>query len=104
MPKYIIKLHDEKLSRDWYLEWSTIVDAPVTYGMSMEEFRDHYQQTYGTDGMRELPERMKRVEEKGTSAQSYGSVKSTIAINRAGENESNLDEEGILEKYCRNQK
>lgn len=39
MGRAIIKLNDGK--RDWYLEWSTVVDAPVTYGMSLKGLKAH---------------------------------------------------------------
>lgn len=48
MPRYIIKIKDK------YFEWSTIVDAPVTNGMSLTEFRSYYQSEYGEDAMKNL--------------------------------------------------
>ena len=63
--RYIIKLSTPRGDR--YLEWSTIVDAPVTYGMPLDEFTAYYRDQYGAEGMRALPERMARVEAKGTS-------------------------------------
>lgn len=40
MPRYIVKL--ERDDREWLLVWSTVVDAPVTRGMSREEFAEWY--------------------------------------------------------------
>lgn len=45
-----------------YLEWSTVVDAPVTFGMTLEEFREHYREQYGAASMAELEQRLARVE------------------------------------------
>jgi hypothetical protein len=95
MPRYIIKLADK------YLEWSTIVDAPVTNGMSLEEFKEYYKSEYGVQGLNGLEERLKRVEEKGTSSIYEGSVDEVISGNRAGDNEKKLTKEEIIEKYCR---
>lgn len=100
MPKYIIKLEDN--GQAYYLEWSTIVDAATTYGMPLEEFREYYQHRYGTEGMRELEERLSRVDLKGTSAMLDKSVDETIACNRAGPDESCLSKEQIIDKYIRN--
>jgi hypothetical protein len=103
MPRYILKIHDEKFNKDYYMEWSTIVDAPVTYGCSLDEFKDYYKIQYGENGMRELDDRLKRVEEKGISAHPpFDNIESLLEYNRAGEDESTLDKEGLLEKYCRN--
>ena len=103
MPRYIIKLIDDKYNKDYYLEWSTVVDAPVTYGCSLEEFKEYYKQQNGENGMRELEERLKRVEETGTSAHPpFGDIDSILEYNRAGEGEKSINKEGILDRYCRN--
>lgn len=51
-----------------YLVWSTIVGAPITYGLPLWEFKRHYRDEYGREAMRGLPERLKRVEKSGTSS------------------------------------
>ncbi len=101
MPRYICKFRDG--DKDYYMEWSTVVDAPVTFGMSLEEFKEHYKEEYGNQGMRmEFEERMKRVEEKGTSSRLDDSVEDMIQGNRAGKDETCLTVEQIIEGYCRN--
>jgi len=104
MPRYAMKIHDEKLNKDWYLEWSTIVDAPVTYGMSLEEFTEYCRSEYGNSHMRlEFDDRMKRVEEQGSSCYfDTDGINHYFEYNRAGKNETVLNKEGILDKYCRN--
>lgn len=101
MPRYIIKLEDKKFKVDYYLEWSTIVDAPVTYGMSLEDFKLYYEHEYGQVGKEGLPARMHRVEGKGVSSEIDDNVMDLIRHNRAGKNESTLTHEMILENYCR---
>lgn len=93
MPRYILKLDE------WYFEWSTIVDAPVTYGMTLEVFKTYYQYEYGNQGMEKLPARLERVEEFGTSAFPTQTAKELITFNEAGENGENLSKDLILEKY-----
>ncbi len=100
MPRYIIKM--EKDGDERYLEWSTIVDAPVTYGMTYDEFLEYYRDEYGAHAMDDLlgeHGRMRRVQAHGTSARMDDSVLQTIAHNRAGEKETELDFDGIWERY-----
>jgi hypothetical protein len=91
MPRYICKLDD------LYFEWSTIVDAPITYGMTLEEFAEHYRSEYGESGMRDFSERMERVEQKGTSSHSDASVDELISWNRAGDGEQFLSKAELIE-------
>jgi len=97
-----MKITDDRTNIDYYLEWSTIVDAPVTYGLILDEFKKYYKQEYGEQGMKELPERLKRVEENNIGAYPpFDNYSSYFEHNRAGENETTLNKEGILKKYCR---
>ena len=101
MPRFIIKLVDEKFNKINYLEWSTIVDAPVTAGMSINEFRDYYRMKYGTNNLSELDERLRRTDECGCSSMVGDTIHSLIECNRAGPNETCLNKEELLEEYCR---
>ena len=94
MGRFIIKL------REFYLEYSTIVDAPVTDGMKLREFTDYYKSQYGEEGLEGLPARLARVEEKGTSAFADVDVDDTLSCNRAGPNETTLTREDIFQAYC----
>lgn len=96
MPRYIIKLEDK------YLVWSTVVDAPITNGMTIEELTEFIEWQHGQDGLSDLPDRLKRVEEKGISAFNYDSVDEIIAYNRAGKDETCLTKEALIEKYIMN--
>lgn len=51
-----------------YLIWSTVVDAPITYGMTREQLEKYWRDEYGRRGMEDLAERIGRADEKGTSA------------------------------------
>lgn len=101
MPKAIIKLHDAATGKEYYLEWSTVVDAPVTYGMSLDEFKGYYREEYGNDGMKHLDERLARVEASRCSSHLY-SLADLIDMNRAGPDEANATLGQIIEHYCRN--
>lgn len=95
MGRYIIKLDGH------YLEWSTVVDAPVTFGMTLEELRDYYRGEYGYAGSQDLDERLARVEIHGTSAYSGRDVLSMIRRNRAGPGEVPLHVVEIIEFYVK---
>ena len=97
MPRFICKVIVNNVPQ--YFEWSTIVDAPVSYGMSLDVFKAYYKDRYGTSGMFELDQRLKRVEEKGTSSYMDNSVEDLIICNRAGENESELTYDELIKQY-----
>ena len=103
MGRFIVKLMDG--AKPYYLEWSTVIDAPVTYGMSLREFREYYRARYGSSGMEALEKRMERVHEKGTSAMIYESAEDVVGgYNRAGDGETCLTVEQVIAHYCRTQK
>lgn len=85
--------------KDHYLEWSTIVDAPVTFGMSLAELEEHIRYEYGRSGLRDLPERLARVEQYGTSFIGT-SVEDVLRGNRAGPDEQALTADEIYQAYC----
>jgi hypothetical protein len=96
MSRFICKLIDEKDNKAYYFEWSTVVDAPVSYGMSLVDFKIYYQNQYGYDGISELSERLKRVEEKGTSSLIDDNIDDLIRCNRAGEREKRLTKKQLI--------
>jgi hypothetical protein len=98
MPRFICKITDN--DQAWYLEWSTVVDAPVTFGMSLENFKEYYKDEYGRQGMEELPQRLERVESKGTSAMLYESLEDLISWNRSGKEGSCLSKQQLIDVYC----
>lgn len=85
----------------YYLEWSTVADAPTTFGMSLGEFRRYYRMQYGRAAMGEFDRRMERVEAKGTSSMIHDSLDELLEGNRAGKGESHLSREEIVDWYCR---
>ena len=93
MPHYIIKIKDK------YFEWSTIVDAPITYGMTLRQLEKYIKAEYGNNGLEDLPQRLERVAEYGTSAAPYATLEELVEYNRAGENETRLTIDEIYEKY-----
>lgn len=94
MPRYLIKIKDR------FFEWSTVVDAPITYGMTEEELRAYMKDEYGNEGLSRLPERLARVAAKGTSSCVDDSLADLVGYNRAGPNETCLTEEEIYARYA----
>lgn len=82
-----------------YLIWSSISDAPNTYGMTRHELEEHIREEHGRNGLRDLADRMVRVDAKGTSSHDDDSAETTVSGNRAGENETCLTVEQIVEFY-----
>lgn len=99
MGRATIKLTDKKTNIDYYLEWSSVVDAPVTNGMSLEEFKEYFEKEYGTINLPRLESRLKKVEETGTSS-SLLSLESLSNFNHAGHDGRTLSIEEIINKYC----
>lgn len=103
MPSYIMKLTDPVDNADYYLEWSTIVDAPVTYGMPLHGLKEYWKYQYGEEGMKELPNRLARVEECGISAlPPFDKLEGYFNFNYAGEDGKRASKEEIISKYCTN--
>jgi hypothetical protein len=95
MPRYIIKLNEK------YLEWSTVVDAPVSHGMTRQEFTDWYVREHGFFSVNELEERLQRADKKGVSALMYKDVDELIGHNRAGPNETCLTKDELIEAFAK---
>lgn len=95
MGRGIIKIKDK------YFVWSSIVDAPVTHGMNKKELKNFIEFKYGDEGLKKLPERLKRVEEKGASWIGETDLEETIGFNRAGENEECISKEEIYDIYTK---
>lgn len=84
-----------------YLIWSTIVDAPITFGGTRKQLEARIREEHGRRGVEELVARLERVEAKGTSSRHDESADDTIFLNRAGPREAPLAREEIVEFYVR---
>lgn len=98
MPRFICKVAEG--DQVWYLEWSTVVDAPVTFGMSLEDFKAYYKDEYGRSSLDELEKRLERVEAKGTSSMIHDSAEDVMDWNRAGKDGSSLSRQQLIDVYC----
>lgn len=93
MPRFIIKIKDR------YCEWSTVVDAPVSKLMPLDEFKEHIKYWDGMAGMQALPARLERVEAVGHSCRGTYTLEDIIACNHAGNDGEELTIDEIYEMY-----
>ena len=87
MPRYIGKIDGR------YFEYSTVVDAPVTVLMGLEEFKAYYLAEYGRCTFDGLEERLARADTKGTSSMLDSSLEDMLLCNRCGPGETELSVE-----------
>lgn len=100
MPRYICHRNLEGV--DLFLEWSTVVDAPVTYAMTEDEFRVYHREEYGRSSDDGVDERIARAKTKGCSSRDPNETfEDLIRCNRAGANETEMSERQIVEYYFR---
>lgn len=78
-----------RLAEDEYVEWSTVVDAPVSYAITRAEAVE----AFGAS-------RIARADEKGTSYLSPPyTLQDFLDCNRAGEDESHIGLEEMRRRY-----
>lgn len=99
MPHYIVRLTGPD-RRQHYLIWSTLIDAPVTRGMSRSELMAYCRRTYyGVESVA-LTSRLARLDAKGTSSIHDACAEDTVRHNRAGPGETCLSVPQIIARYC----
>lgn len=86
--------------KDLYFEWSTVVDAPTTFGMSLEEMRQNLKDDYGQRGLDYFDSSsFARIEKVGAGWLNGKTLEDTVAGNRAGPDESELTIDEIYTAY-----
>lgn len=92
-----------KLADEEYVEWSTVVDAPVTYAMTRDEMTAYLREEYGRQREHETPARLDRCDKQGHSAlwgqSANETVEEFIRGNRAGPDESEASLEQLRELF-----
>lgn len=83
-----------------YAEWSTIIDAPVTYLLTRAMFEESYREEYGAKGMERFHNSLERADVHGTSCFPVPrSLADVIRGNHAGDNGAGLTEDQIWQQY-----
>lgn len=88
--------------KDYYLEWSSVVDAPVSAGMKRDDFKKYYRREYGESGMLDFERRMMTADAVGST---WGETAAeVIRGNRAAPHEKSLSLDEIYRAYCLKEK
>jgi hypothetical protein len=99
MPRYIVCLKRDGKKR--FCEWSTVVDAPVTYLLTEAQFREYYEAEYGKAGQADLDARIERAKTNGTSALDGTTAEELARGNRAGKDEKPLPFDELWDEFLR---
>ena len=90
MPRYIIEhVCSDGVTR--YMVWSTIVDAPITYGCSLDELFAFWRERHCEQGLQVLKQDL--------AAHGFDRLDDVIADNHAGKNETRLTRQQIIDYY-----
>lgn len=76
---------------EMFIVWSSIVDAPITFAMTQEEFRLWWSEEYGRAGREQLDGHFARGD--------FGTLEDELVVNRAGADETSLTREQIIDFY-----
>lgn len=96
MERFIVKLDKNK-----YVEWSSVVDAPVTFILNKEEMLSYLDEMHGKISFSKNRKDIDMADRKGTSSLIYNDVKLLLSCNGAGEKEESISLDEILKKYKR---
>lgn len=75
-----------------YLIWSSVVDAPTTYGCTLEQLKNYWREEYGRRGLEDLERRIK-------NGDWCTPLEELVGANRAGKDETKLTSEQIVQHY-----
>ncbi len=83
-----------------FLEWSTVIDAPITFAMAEGELREYLAREYGQSDLALLDERIARAVSQGTSCISPPyNFDDIVSCNRAGPDETELSRDQLINIY-----
>jgi hypothetical protein len=95
MGRFLMKLPDER-----FVEWSTVVDAPVTYSMTEAELTAWHLEEFGRrEHEQNFQDRLDRLKKFGTSLKLPESAADAAIANRAGEGEAEISLSEIAMRY-----
>lgn len=92
-----------KLAADEFVEWSTIVDAPVTEILSKSEMQQYLYSAYGSSSTEDSDRRLALADANGTSFRD-STVLELLSYNRAGDREETITLDQIRGKYRKGSK
>lgn len=83
--------------KDLYMIWSTVVDAPISWPMTLDELKAEWSSEISE-------QRLQRAQERGTSSMLDGSMEATMEYNRAGPNETHMNPKSVWNFYAKERK
>lgn len=92
MPQFIIRVNDN------YYMWNPELRRPETEAMTLNTLESYILKHKGAFGIRDLPDRLRRVDSKGCSAMGY-SLDELIKTNKAGRLSTHLNKESFYKVY-----
>lgn len=87
-----IVMHEVE-GKEVFIIWSSIVDAPITYGSTMKQIKNLWKQEFGRSGLENLESALKA----GTKR--IFTIQEASTVNRAGLNETHLTPAQIVDYY-----
>lgn len=97
MGRSILRLECGGVER--FLVWSTVVDTPVSYGLTEQELVEWFTIEHGRSGTERLPAQIDRARRCGTSSLMYESAEKAYALNFAGQRGETLTLDEIWDRY-----
>lgn len=79
--------------KEVYVIWSSIVDAPVTYGCTMKQIKNFWKEEYGRSGLESLEHALQ------SGAKRIFTIQEASTVNRAGKGETHLTVAQIVDYY-----
>src|SRR5262245_38104891 len=91
--------------RDKYLEWSSVTNSPVTFGVEASTFIAYLRMTYGPEGLKDRAIDLEWARKYGVGQRlaSYDRTRNLVKFiegNRAGPDEAELNLYEIYQAYC----
>ena len=83
-----------------YNFYTTIADgACFELGLTLEQVKSHIKEELGNQGLKNLPDRIKRAQKTGTSEITGISLNVLLLCNRAGKNERKLSTKQFINRF-----
>ena len=79
--------------KEVYVVWSSIVDAPITYGCTMKQVKNFWKEEFGRSGLENLENALK------SGVKRIFTVQEAATVNRAGKGETHLTPAQIVDYY-----
>lgn len=92
---------DDGSGEDRFLVWSSVVDAPIAFALTAEEFTAFVVRDAERVARGDAARMLAAARDTGTSSRMVRSLADVICVNRAGPDEARLKEDEIMEFYVR---